>query len=122
MTQISRRIFMQKTAILAGAAGTLAHAATNSPTGPLGLPIGAQVWPMRSMLKDFPKFVKMLADIGVTRLELCSAIGYGEEFASLKNPKEVVRIMSDHGVKSESSHFSMAELRHSHQKSIDWAK
>jgi hypothetical protein len=30
--------------------------------------------------------------------------------------------MSDHGVKSESCHFSMAELRTTHQKSLDWAK
>jgi sugar phosphate isomerase/epimerase len=63
-----------------------------------------------------------MAGIGVTRLELCSPIGYGEEFSSLKDPKEVVRVLSDHGMKSESSHFTMAELRHSHQKSIDWAK
>jgi sugar phosphate isomerase/epimerase len=112
---------MQKTAIMAGAAGTLAHAQTPA-TGPLGFPIGSQIWPTRSMLKDFPAYVKMMAGIGVTRLELCSPIGYGEEFSSLKDPKEVVRILSDHGMKSESSHFSMAELRHSHQKSIDWAK
>jgi sugar phosphate isomerase/epimerase len=113
---------MQKTAIIAGAAGTLARAASNPPAGPLGLPIGCQVWPMRSMLHDFPAFVKMVSDIGVTRLELCSPIGYGAEFASLNNAKEAVKIMSDHGVKCESSHFSMGELRHSHQKSIDWAK
>ena len=49
---------------------------------PLGLPIGSQVWPTRSMLKDFPAYVNMMADIGVSRLELCSPIGYGDEFAS----------------------------------------
>jgi sugar phosphate isomerase/epimerase len=122
MAQITRRKFMEQTAMMAGAAGVMAHGAVEVGTGPLGFPIGSQVWPMRSMLKDFRKFVKMLADIGVTRLELCSPIGYGEEFSSLKNPKEVVRILSDHGMKSESSHFMMSELRQSHQKSIDWAK
>jgi len=89
---------------------------------PLGLPIGSQVWPTRSMLKDFPAYAKMIAEIGVTRLELCSPIGYGAEFSSLANGKEVSRILADHGLKSESSHFSMDELRHSQQKSIDWAK
>jgi sugar phosphate isomerase/epimerase len=113
---------MEKAAVLTGTAATLAQSAVNVSGTPLGLPIGSQVWPTRSMLKDFPAYVKMMADIGVTRLELCSPIGYGEEFASLKDPKEVVRIMSDHGVKSESCHFSMAELRKTQEKSLDWAK
>jgi sugar phosphate isomerase/epimerase len=74
------------------------------------------------MLKDFPAFAKMMAGIGVTRLELCSPIGYGAEFSSLANGKEVKKIMEDNGLKSESSHFSMEELRKSQQKSIEWAK
>ena len=89
---------------------------------PLGLPIGSQVWPLRSMLKDFPAFVKKMAEIGVTRLELCSPIGYGAEFASLADGKEVRKILADHGMKAESSHFTMGELRKSQEKSIEWAK
>ena len=77
---------------------------------------------MRSMLKDFPAYVKMMAGIGVTRLELCSPIGYGAEFSSLANGKEVGKILADHGMKSESSHFTMGELRKTQEKSIDWAK
>src|SRR5262249_34040863 len=89
---------------------------------PLGLPIGNQVYPLRSMLKDFPAFAKMMADIGVTRLELCSPIGYGADFASLANGQEVRKILADHGMKAESCHFSMRELRDSQEKSIAWAK
>src|SRR6185436_16232779 len=63
-----------------------------------------------------------MADIGVTRLELCCPIGYGPEFSSLANGKEVARILADHGIKSESSHFTMGELRKTQQKSIDWAE
>ena len=74
------------------------------------------------MLGDFPGLCKKIAAIGVARLELCSPIGYGAEFASLANAKEVKKIMADHGLKSESCHFSMEELRKSHQKSIEWAK
>src|SRR5213075_2316457 len=105
-----------------GAAGFLAASASKLSASPLGLPIGSQVWPTRSMLKDFPAYVKMMADIGVTRLELCSPIGYGGEFSSLANGKEVARILADHGMKSESAHFTMVELRKTQQKSIDWAK
>jgi sugar phosphate isomerase/epimerase len=89
---------------------------------PLGLPIGSQVYPVRSMLKDFPGFVKAMAGIGVTRLELCSPLGYGPEFASLADGKEVKRILADNGMKSESCHFTLRELRTAQDKSIAWAK
>ena len=85
-------------------------------------PVGCQVWPLRSMLDDFPAFVRMVAGIGVTRLELCSPIGFGPEFASLADAKSVRKILDDHGIRAESSHFSMGELRNSHAKSIAWAK
>jgi sugar phosphate isomerase/epimerase len=87
-----------------------------------GYPIGCQVWPLRSMLGDFPAFARTLSEIGVTRLELCSPIGFGPEFASLVDPKSVKKIMEDHGMRAESSHFSMGELRNSHSESIEWAK
>ena len=113
---------MEKTLISSSAVGFLAAGVSNLSATPLGLPIGSQVWPTRSMIKDFPAYVKMMAGIGVTRLELCSPIGYGAEFSSLANGKEVARILADHGMKSESSHFTMEELRKTQQKSIDWAK
>jgi sugar phosphate isomerase/epimerase len=119
---MSRRVFLQKAAAGCGAAGLLAGSAPSLEANPLRLPIGSQVWPLRSMLKDFPAFCQRIAGIGVTRLELCSPIGYGAEFSSLANAKEVKKILSDHGLKSESSHFSMAELRNSQEKSIEWAK
>jgi len=118
MTSLSRRELMERAV---AAAGFLASGAPLLRANPLGLPIGSQVYPVRSMLRDFPAFVKMMADIGVTRLELCSPIGYGSDFATLANGKEVRTILADHGMKAESSHFSMAELRNSQQKSIQWA-
>ncbi|MCU0248829.1 MAG: twin-arginine translocation signal domain-containing protein [Vicinamibacterales bacterium] len=120
MTRLSRRAFIGKTAA-AGAAGLLTAGTARLRANPLGLPIGSQVYPTRAMLKDFPAYVKMMAGIGVTRLELCSPIGYGADFAVLANGREVRTILADHGMKAESSHFSMAELRNSQQKSIEWA-
>lgn len=106
----------------AGGVGLLAGVANTLEANPLGLPIGSQVWPLRSMLKDLPSFAQKIAGLGVTRLELCSPLGYGKEFSSLQNAKEVKKILADHGLESESSHFSMAELRHNQQRSIRWAK
>jgi sugar phosphate isomerase/epimerase len=104
------------------AASGLAVATARLRANPLGLPIGSQVYPLRPMLGDFPAFVAMMAEIGVTRLELCSPIGYGAEFASLADGKAVRRILGDHGLKAESSHFTMRELRQDQQKSIAWAR
>ncbi len=120
MSEITRREFIRKTTWAAGAIALMAKASPVQAT-PLDLPIGSQTWPTRGMLKDFPAYVKKMADIGVTRLELCSPIGYGGEFAVLSNAKEVAKILSDHGIKSESSHFTMGELRKTQQKSLDWA-
>lgn len=122
MTTIPRRKFVKQVAIVSGGAGLLAASVTRLAANPLGLPIGSQVWPMRSELKDFPAFVKRLAAIGVTRLELCSPIGYGTEFNSLSNGKTVRRILEDHGMKSESSHFTLDELRDHQAKGIEWAR
>ena len=122
MAPITRRKFMEKAVLYSSAAGLLAESASKVAASPLGLPIGSQVWPLRSMLKDFPEFVKRIAGIGVTRLELCSPIGYGADFSALANGREVARILTDQGLKSESSHFSMGELRKTQQKSIEWAK
>jgi sugar phosphate isomerase/epimerase len=121
MASMSRREFVERTAT-AGAAGFLAAGGPGSRANPLGLPIGSQVYPTRSMLKDFPVYVKMMADIGVARLELCSPIGYGAEFAALANGKNVRKVLADHGVEAESGHFSLRELRTTQQQSIGWAK
>jgi sugar phosphate isomerase/epimerase len=122
MAAISRREFIERAAVCCGVGGIMLANSAELSANPLSLPIGSQVWPLRSMLKEFPTFVKMIAKIGVTRLELCSPIGYGAEFASLANAKEVRQVLADHGLKAESSHFTMGELRKSQEQSIAWAK
>jgi sugar phosphate isomerase/epimerase len=119
---VTRREFLRKATADGAALGLMAVAATEARANPLGLPIGSQVYPHRALLKDFPAYVKTMADMGVTRLELCSPLGYGADFASLSNAKEITKIMADHGVKAESSHFTLRELREKQLDSIDWAK
>jgi sugar phosphate isomerase/epimerase len=122
MAGMSRRKFFKIAAADAAVAGFLAGGTLELRAHPLGLPIGSQTWPHRAMLKDdFPGLVKTLADIGVTRLELCSPIGYGAEFAPLANGQSVKQLLADHGMKAESSHFSMRELREKQAESIAWA-
>jgi sugar phosphate isomerase/epimerase len=113
---------LERAAACSGVAGFLAANEVQLRANPLGMPIGSQVYPLRSMLKDFPAFARMMAGIGVTRLELCSPIGYGPDFASLADGNVVRQILADHGMKAESSHFTMGELRNSQGRSIAWAK
>lgn len=117
MAAQSRREFV------AAAAALVSASAVELEANPLGLPVGSQIYPLRSMLKDFPAFVKMMAGIGVTRLELCSPdrLDTGE-FKVLANGKEVKKILADHGLKAESCHFALDELRNSQPKCIEWAK
>ncbi len=123
MTDISRREFFRKAGADAAAIGILAATAANLEANPLGYPIGSQTYPHRALIADgkFADLCKQLKDIGVERLELCSPLGYNE-FAKLADAKETKKIISDHGLKCESAHFSMKELREGQQKSIDWAK
>ncbi|MEO8053004.1 MAG: sugar phosphate isomerase/epimerase [Acidobacteriota bacterium] len=118
-----RREFLRKAVAGSATAAFLSVNAVELEANPLGLPIGSQIYPLRSMLKDFPAFVKMMAGIGVSRLELCSPdrLDTGE-FRVLANGKEVKKILADHGLKAESCHFSLDELRSGQQKGIEWAK
>jgi sugar phosphate isomerase/epimerase len=126
MRELTRREFLER-ATAAGAVsascgvGLLADRLDADGSTPMGLPIGCQVYPLRSMLKDLPAFAKAIAGIGVTRLELCSPLGYGADFATLSDGRELRKILADHGLKAESSHFTLRELRTAQQKSIAWA-
>jgi len=123
MSEISRREFFKKTAADAAVVGFLASAGVELHANPLGLPIGSQTYPHRQLIKDgnFADLLKTLKEIGVERIELCSAIGYAD-FANLADGKATKKMLDDHGLKCESAHFSMKELRESQDKSIAWAK
>jgi sugar phosphate isomerase/epimerase len=89
---------------------------------PLGLPIGSQTWPHRAMIKggNFAGLLKTLGGIGVQAIELCSPLDY-EDFATLSDGKEVRKVIADHGLKCDSAHFGMNELRTRQAQAIAWA-
>ncbi|HJZ74709.1 MAG TPA: sugar phosphate isomerase/epimerase [Vicinamibacterales bacterium] len=123
MARISRRAFFRIAAADAAVAGLVASRVVGLDANPLGLPIGSQTYPHRAMIKEgnFAELAKILADIGVQRVEMCSPLGYAD-FAALADGRQVRKILSDHGLKSESGHFSMRELRERQSESIAWAK
>jgi sugar phosphate isomerase/epimerase len=126
MSTISRREFLKNAATDAAVAGFLFAGATELRANPLGMPIGCQTWPVRKMIaQDFPGTIKQLAAAGFQTIELCSPIGYADSgFAGLAKYKgaELRKILGDLGVKCESSHFGIEELRKDQARSIAWAK
>jgi sugar phosphate isomerase/epimerase len=125
MAGVSRRCFLEKAGAYASAAGLLA-AGGDLRANPLGLPIGCQTYPVRAMIaQDFPGTIKQLAEAGFQRIELCSPVGYAKGgFAPVAKYKgaELRRMFGDMGLKCESSHFSMRELRENLDDRIAWAK
>ena len=126
MSGISRRAFFKSAATSAAAAGFLTAGAPELRANPLGLPIGCQTWPVRTMIaKDFPGTIKQLAGAGFQSIELCSPVGYADSgFAGLAKytGAELRKIFGDLGVHCESSHFGIKELRDNQAGRIAWAK
>ncbi len=125
MPAISRREFFKNTAAGAAMAGILSAGARELRANPLGMPIGCQTYPVRNMIaKDFPGTIKVLADAGFQRIELCSPVGYADSgfgvIAKYKGP-ELRRMLGDLGVECHSSHFDIGELRKDLAGRIAWA-
>lgn len=124
MPSISRRAFIEDAAKAAVAGSVFASTAARA--NPLGLPIGCQTYPVRNRIaRDFPGTLKVLADAGFERVELCSPVGYADDgFRGLAKYKgaDLRKILTDANLKCESSHFSIEELRTDLPGRIAWAQ
>jgi sugar phosphate isomerase/epimerase len=122
MSALSRRDFLRD----ATAATLLSSCALDLKANPLGLPIGCQTWPVQKLIaQDFPGTLKQLSAAGFQTIELCSPVGYAPYgFGPLGKYKgaELRKIMADHGIKCESAHFGIKELRDNLAGRIAWAK
>ena len=126
MRTLSRRAFVKQAGICAALGQLLLSKENMLHADPLGLPIGCQTWPVRSMIaKDFPGTLKQLAAAGFQSIEMCSPVGYADSgFGGLTkySGKELRSIIHDAGLTCVSSHFSMDELRKDQDGRIAWAK
>src|SRR5205814_5424672 len=126
MSEISRREFLKNAATSAAVAGLLSGDAPELRASPLGMPIGCQTWPVRTMIaKDFPGTIKQLAKAGFQTIELCSPVGYADSgFAGLAQytGAELRRVLGDAGVQCVSSHFDSKEFREHQPGRIGWAQ
>jgi sugar phosphate isomerase/epimerase len=127
MAGISRREFLEKSAVGAGVAGFLAANSGTLSANPLGLPIGSQTYPHRAMIAEgkFADLLKQLKSIGVDQIELCGFLGgtFYPEYKSLMNDAKTTRKMiDDSGLKAISCHFMFTELRDNLSRAIAWSR
>jgi len=129
MKKMSRREFMGKSAIGVGSALFASHfpAALNAAGSykTVNMPLGFQVWTVKDrLIKDFPGTLKMIAAMGYKSVEMCSPPGYESSgFGPLMNikGKEMKKIINDAGLKFESTHYQMKELRTNLDERIEFA-
>jgi sugar phosphate isomerase/epimerase len=124
MRTVSRREFVAAASAVAG--GMMLSGGRMLRANPLGLPIGCQTWPVRSMIaQDFPGTLKQLAAAGFQSIEMCSPAGYADSgFGGLRkySGSEFRKIVEDAGLTCVSSHFSPKELKKDQEGRIAWAK
>jgi len=90
MTHVSRRHFIQKSALAAGATIALSQLPKELFAGAklADMPLGFQTWVVKDQIgKDFAGTTKMLSDLGYTLAEMCSPKGYGGGFEPLGKVK-----------------------------------
>lgn len=109
----TRRRFLQGTSLAMAAMAGLP--ALGSPArGPLGRPIGLQLYAVREAAqKDLPGTLKAIADIGYGEIELAGPARPVAEMRSL---------LADTGLDVPSMHTSMADLTINAQQRIDYAQ
>src|SRR5687767_10854795 len=112
---ITRRSFLEcsSLAMVAAMSGVKTFAA-GAGTGPLGKPIGLQLYTVREEAnKDLLGTLKKLQTIGYREVETAGFYG--------KSGKELRKILADHGMTAPSAHASMGDLQKGMQKLVDGA-
>jgi sugar phosphate isomerase/epimerase len=124
---ITRRSFIKTTAGALGATALLGRLplALRAAAADQGLSFGFQTWTLREQLgQDLPGTMKMMAALGYRETEFCSPHGYtGTPFEKFNQMggAELRKIIADTGLKCESSHFNLGELRDDLGPRIEWA-
>jgi sugar phosphate isomerase/epimerase len=112
---LSRRAFLERGSLAVAAMSLHAARAADAQNGPLGRPIGLQLYTVReAAAKDLAGTLRAIADIGYREVELAGI--------PAKSATELRTLLNDCGLTAPSMHASMADLQEGLQKHIDYAK
>src|SRR5688572_7390537 len=111
---ITRRSFLECSSLAMLAAMSSKTFAAGAGTGPLGKPIGLQLYTVRDQAsKDLLGTLKQLQTIGYREVETAGFYG--------KSGKEMRKLLADHGMTAPSAHSSMGDIQKDMQKLVDGA-
>jgi sugar phosphate isomerase/epimerase len=112
---ISRRSFLECSSLaMMAALGSGRTFAAGAGTGPLGKPIGLQLYTVREEAnKDLLGTLKKLQTVGYREVETAGFYG--------KSGKEMRKLLADHGMTAPSAHGSMGDIQKNMQKLVDGA-
>lgn len=125
---MKRRNFIKNTGALLGTTAIASQLPLNVSGSPAAKvkSYGFQVWTIRQKLfEDFAGTLKMMAGLGYQEVEMCSPLGYSDAgFKPLDKMSgtEMRTIIEDAGLKCQSSHYNMGELRDHLDDRIEWSK
>jgi sugar phosphate isomerase/epimerase len=112
---LSRRAFLERGSLALAAMSLPTARAAEARVGPLGKPIGLQLYTVRdAVAKDLPGTLRAIADIGYREVELAG-------IPAISAP-ELRKILTGYGLSAPSMHASMADLQTGLQQRIDYAK
>jgi sugar phosphate isomerase/epimerase len=112
---LSRRAFLERGSLALAAMSLHTAQAAAAQTGPLGKPIGIQLYTVReAVAKDLPGTLRTLADIGYREVELAGI--------PPTPAKQLSALLKELGLTAPSMHASMADLQAGLQERIDYAK
>jgi sugar phosphate isomerase/epimerase len=111
---LTRRSFLECSSLAMMAAMSGRTFAAGAGTGPLGKPIGLQLYTVRDEAnKDLLATLKRLQTIGYREVETAGFYG--------KSGKELRKLLADHGMTAPSAHSSMGDIQKDMQKLVDGA-
>ncbi|MGH8177714.1 MAG: sugar phosphate isomerase/epimerase family protein [Steroidobacter sp.] len=111
----SRRTFLEHGSLALAAMTCLSVRAAGRQHGPLGRPIGLQLYTVREAIaKDLPGTLRQLAAIGYREVELADL--------PAQPVAEMKALLEDCGLTAPSMHASMVDLQTGLQQRIDYAK
>ena len=125
MKAMTRRGFVGKGSLAAGAALLACGRPRQACANPLEMPVGVQTYIVRDTVgKDFAGTLRKLAGMGFQRIEMCSPPGYGKDWEPLtkltaSQMREAIRAA---GLSCESCHYPFVELQEHLDERIAFAK
>lgn len=125
MNAMTRRVFIGKGSLAAGAACFASGRPELARANPLEMPVGVQTYIVRDTIgKDFAGTLRRLAGMGFQSIEMCSPPGYGKSWEPLTKltASQVREAIRAAGLSCESCHYPFVELQEHLDERIAYAK